>query len=359
VTVELSARFMLDRSARAVSAAACGEGRFRVAFCSHHDLLTVTELELDDRGLAVLSALTAPSTMPEIATRACVPIDFVIDVVQRLGRVGLVRVLRGTKESESRYRRHLQYFTLLDVDPEIAQEKIGRQIVCLLGMGGIGTNIASILIGMGVRELRLVDPDSIELSNLTRQVLYRESDVGRKKVGVAADVLRGRNSETRVTPIDASVSREVVCNQVQGSDFIFVSADSPKWIHSIVGEASETCDGIPFCPVGYYNAVGVAGPIWNSRSGSCCNCYRQRYDADRRPFPGKAEENWRSIEEHYQAPSYGPLNALMSSIAVAEFAKYCVGIESALIENHVTYNSVSGSLQVIPGCGRAGCTRGA
>ncbi len=67
-----------------------------------------------------------------------------------------------------------------------AQEKIRAATVLIVGMGGLGCPVALYLAAAGVGELRLADFDSVEESNLQRQVLYRQEDVGHSKAVAAA-----------------------------------------------------------------------------------------------------------------------------------------------------------------------------
>lgn len=88
--------------------------------------------------------------------------------------------------SEQRYARH-------HVLPEIGaagQAKLTASRVLLVGMGGLGCAAGQYLAGSGVGELSLNDFDEVDASNLQRQLLFREADVGRPKVEAAADELQ-------------------------------------------------------------------------------------------------------------------------------------------------------------------------
>ena len=78
------------------------------------------------------------------------------------------------------------------------QQALADARVLLVGCGGLGNPIALYLVAAGVGELHLVDDDTIELSNLPRQVVFGEADIGRSKVAVLAAALRERNPQSCV-----------------------------------------------------------------------------------------------------------------------------------------------------------------
>ena len=76
----------------------------------------------------------------------------------------------------------------------------------VVGAGGLGTPILTHLAAMGIGTLRVVDRDVVEKTNLHRQTLYTEKDVGRPKVEAAADRLRSMNPECDVKVVPVSVN---------------------------------------------------------------------------------------------------------------------------------------------------------
>ncbi len=61
------------------------------------------------------------------------------------------------------------------------QEKLGRAHVAIVGVGGLGCPVSTYLAGAGIGKLTLIDHDSVSLTNLHRQVLFTESDIGKPK----------------------------------------------------------------------------------------------------------------------------------------------------------------------------------
>ncbi|WP_047419752.1 HesA/MoeB/ThiF family protein [Cellulophaga sp. Hel_I_12] len=94
--------------------------------------------------------------------------------------------------NSNRYSRQIQ----LAQFGEKAQEKLFNAKVLVVGAGGLGIPVLTYLNAMGVGTLGIIDDDVVNISNLQRQVAYRESDVGKLKVDVLTKVLKAQNSET-------------------------------------------------------------------------------------------------------------------------------------------------------------------
>src|SRR3954463_162357 len=101
-----------------------------------------------------------------------------------------------TPDELSRYARHL---SLAGFGPE-AQAKLKNGRVLVIGAGGLSCPALLYLAAAGVGRISIVDDDRVDLSNLQRQVLYMESDVGLPKAQVAADRLRALNPLIEIVP---------------------------------------------------------------------------------------------------------------------------------------------------------------
>ncbi|GAB2537494.1 ThiF family adenylyltransferase [Rufibacter soli] len=123
---------------------------------------------------------------------------------------------------ETRYSRQIQ---LPGFGPE-AQKKLQESRVLVVGAGGLGVPVLQYLAGMGVGVLGLVDGDTISLSNLHRQVLYAESEVGHLKVEVAARKLRQLNSSIQILPYPEALSPANALDIIQSYDLVIDATDS-------------------------------------------------------------------------------------------------------------------------------------
>lgn len=113
--------------------------------------------------------------------------------------------------------------------PEIGlegQEKIRKARVLLVGVGGLGAPISLYLTGAGIGHLGIVDDDVVSVSNLHRQVLYAESQVGQPKALRAAERLRALNPEVEVTPYDVRLTAENAEEILKNYDLVVDGCDN-------------------------------------------------------------------------------------------------------------------------------------
>ncbi|WXK64218.1 ThiF family adenylyltransferase [Nonomuraea sp. N2-4H] len=119
-----------------------------------------------------------------------------------------------SEREKERYSRSRDFYRWIDLTPRDhgwePQLRIKAARVLVIGLGGTGGHVAWSLAASGVGRLHLVDPDVVELSNLNRQLLYTEADIGRPKVEVALDRLRRLNSDIEITGESATVAGPMI-----------------------------------------------------------------------------------------------------------------------------------------------------
>jgi molybdopterin/thiamine biosynthesis adenylyltransferase len=109
---------------------------------------------------------------------------------------------------------------------EAGQERLAAARVVVLGAGGLGFPLLSYLGAAGVGTVVLVDHDVVEASNLNRQCLFSESDLGQPKATAAARRLSTLNSEVRWEPIQATLTEDVAARLMIGADLAVDCADN-------------------------------------------------------------------------------------------------------------------------------------
>lgn len=129
-----------------------------------------------------------------------------------------------TQEQKERYSRQI-------ISPSIGeagQEKISKLRVLQIGAGGLGSSFALYLVASGIKELTIIDNDTVSISNLQRQILYNETQVGQNKVDVAYETLSKLNSNVEIKKFKEYVNEDSIYNYFDGQDFIVDCSDNLK-----------------------------------------------------------------------------------------------------------------------------------
>lgn len=109
---------------------------------------------------------------------------------------------------------------------EAGQEKLKGAKVFIAGAGGLGSPISIYLTAAGIGSITLVDNDTVELSNLNRQVLHWEKDIGRYKVESAEEKLSQINSDIEIEAQNATLTEDNISNLVNDADLIIDAMDN-------------------------------------------------------------------------------------------------------------------------------------
>jgi len=121
---------------------------------------------------------------------------------------------------KKRYSRQIRLFG------EEGQEKLKRTSVFIAGAGGLGSVISLYMAAAGFGKIRICDCDSVELSNLNRQILHASADLGRAKAQSAYESLTGINPEIEVEALVETISEENIDQLLQGCDLIMDGMDN-------------------------------------------------------------------------------------------------------------------------------------
>lgn len=127
--------------------------------------------------------------------------------------------------SHAQAMRYNRQIVLPQIDLE-GQERLLNGSALVLGVGGLGCASALSLCSSGLGNLILVDDDIVELHNLPRQILFNESDVGRKKVDAAKQALSQRNSECNISVLPNRLSDEELKHQIATVDVVLDCTDN-------------------------------------------------------------------------------------------------------------------------------------
>ena len=171
---------------------------------------------------------------------------------------------------------------------QIMLEEIGYQgqlnlrsaKVCVVGVGGLGNPITTRLVGMGIGKIRIIDRDVIELSNLHRQTMFDESDVGQIKVEVAAKKLKKQNPDVEIESLPISINDYTALDAIEGCDVVIDALDSVNARYALNKACVEK--NIPFVTGA---AVGVSGQAFTilPHKTACYSCMFPALDEDSMP----------------------------------------------------------------------------
>lgn len=153
----------------------------------------------------------------------------------------------------SRYIRQIQ---LLGVGPS-GQSKLACARVLVVGAGGLGCTVIPALAGAGVGQLTLIDPDTIELTNLHRQTLYTIADIGTPKATAAARRVQALNPDCCPLPLFARLDPANAPGLIAAADVIVDAADS----FAVTYTLSDLClsAGKPLISASVIGQSGYAG----------------------------------------------------------------------------------------------------
>ncbi|MFC5470972.1 HesA/MoeB/ThiF family protein [Cohnella suwonensis] len=172
--------------------------------------------------------------------------DDLIQMVSELDELGFLEDARAegltrlSLEERDRYKANLNYFSLYSTMTKSSihlQEQLKQAHITIIGVGTLGSGILFNLACLGVESVRIVDFDRVERSNLNRQILYDEQDIGRRKIDAAADNIRRFHSAMKIEAVDLEMtSAETAKHVIAGSSLVVLAADQPfvqleRWVN--------------------------------------------------------------------------------------------------------------------------------
>lgn len=215
-------------------------------------------------------------------------------------------------DNESTLSRHARHLALAQVGAA-GQERISNATALLIGVGGIGCPAASYLAASGVGHLVLCDFDTVDVTNLGRQILYGPDDIGKAKAEVAAERLAAINPDIEITALDRRLDDESLAVHVGSADVVLDGSDNfaTRFQVNDACVASDTCL-ISGAAIRLEGQVTEFGPDYSTSP-----CYRCLYK--------EADE---SLENCAGNGVLGPVPGTIGTLMAVEALKFLVGIES-------------------------------
>jgi len=225
-----------------------------------------------------------------------------------------------------RYSRHLRM-------PEVGlsgQQRLARARVLLVGAGGLGSPAAFYLAAAGIGHLRLIDDDVVERSNLQRQILHTEADLGRAKVASAADRLAALNPAIQLEPIQQRLTSANIEHVLDGVDVVLDGADNFP-VRYLLNDACVKL-GLPLVYAAVHRFEGQLSVFDAGRQRGRAPCYRCLFPA---PPPPDAAPNCSEVGV------LGVLPGTVGMLQATEAIKLLLGIGEPLTGRLLQFDALS------------------
>lgn len=238
--------------------------------------------------------------------------------------------MRLSPEQVERYSRQIMI-------PDVGgggQIRLRQASVLVVGAGGLGSPAAFYLAAAGIGRLGIVDGDTVDLSNLQRQILHGTADRGRHKVESARSRLLELNAEVDVEVHAVRLTEENAAELMEPYDFIIDGSDNFDTKFLVNDVAVDL--GKPFSHAGIVRLQGQTMTVVPPESA----CYRCLFEEP--PAPGE-------VLGCQQAGILGAVAGTIGSIQATEAVKYLVGMEEHLLVNRLlTYDAKTMEVRNVP-----------
>ena len=242
--------------------------------------------------------------------------------------------------SDSQLARYARHIVLTEIGGE-GQRRLAGAEIAVLGAGGIGAPVVQYLAAAGVGTLRLIDDDSVDLSNLQRQVLFGDAQIGLAKTGAAAASVAALNPDVRVVGLGERLDASNAMRLIEGADAIVDGSDNFATRLACADSALALRIPLVSAAVGQFEGQLAVYRGWEKDKP----CYRCLVGAD----PGRAEQS--CAEQGVLGAMAGVIGSLAAMEAIRSITGF--GEDSAgklLVADALTMRFRTVALPKDPGC---------
>lgn len=232
--------------------------------------------------------------------------------------------------TDSDLERYTRQIALTNIGKD-GQEKLKGSSVLIIGLGGGGSAVALYLGAAGIGTIGIADPDSVELSNLSRQILYSHSDIGRPKVEAAKERILANNPDIQVKTYPFGVNAENLEYLMENYDFVLDDAGGLQTKFMINDMLVAHLKPYAFAGVNWYNLGKVATIADGSACFRCILDIPPNLPPDTRPGTPRV---------------IGPLLGVIGSIQAMEAIKYLVGGHDLLTDRVMIFNLLTLKMEI-------------
>ena len=221
-----------------------------------------------------------------------------------------------TQEEKQRYDRQI----IIPGVGEAGQEKLKKAHVIIAGTGGLGSPISFYLAAAGLGTLRIIDNDKVELSNLNRQILHWDKDIGKEKAKSAREKLSQFNKNVKIETINTTIDETNISSLVNGFDVIVDAMDNMP-TRFLLNQAAIK-HKIPFVHGAVSGLEGRAMTVIPGKS-ACIRCI------------------YHGTPPKTKFPVLGTTPAIIGAIQATEVIKYITGIGTLLTNRLLIYDGLN------------------
>ncbi|USS88959.1 HesA/MoeB/ThiF family protein [Fructilactobacillus cliffordii] len=230
--------------------------------------------------------------------------------------------------SKKRFHRNINFFSSfisLEDNKYISEKRIQDCKVGIIGLGGLGSHIVYDLAGMGFMHIKAIEFDKVELSNLNRQILYNEEDIGKSKAKCAKERLSKFSPKLNFEVFEEKVSSAAdVESAFSDVDLIILVADRPKYLlGSWVNEAAVNLN-VPLFAAGIEAQRALYHTVIPHKTG-CEFCWLQNVKKNE-PISDLVLKKRTELNLLGDNTAISPLVSAATGLIVTEIVRYVTGI---------------------------------
>lgn len=249
----------------------------------------------------------------------------------------------------SRWSRNIEFFSAnckANVNKYSFQEKLKNTKVAIFGLGGVGSNILYNLAAMGVTNFKLIDFDSVELSNLNRQIIYQESNVGQLKTDAAKNRVLSFLPNATVEVINKKInSSEEIEEIITAQGIVIAAIDHPR--EHIMNWFNQACvkKQIPFLCGALDSKISIIYTVYPGKTG-CIECWKHSVPASNFLFQDLIQ-NENFVAAASPNVAIMPFLSIISGLIASEILKIVTGIaEAQSLGNLCTFDFATTQIKI-------------
>jgi molybdopterin/thiamine biosynthesis adenylyltransferase len=228
-----------------------------------------------------------------------------------------------------RYARHV----ILDEIGEEGQVVLLRSKVCIVGAGGLGSPVLMYLAAAGIGRIGLVDFDTVDRTNLQRQIAHTEDSVGISKVASAATRARALNPTITIDAIERKLDAETVQSVIEPYDLVIDGTDNYA-IRILLNDACFFAKK-PLVSASVVRFEGQMSTFRAYEGGACYRCV----------FPEAPAEG--VVARCDTAGILGPVAGVMGTLQATEVIKQILGLGTGMVGRLMLYDALDNDMRMI------------